>query len=441
MTQWPANNQYHLYLADPSNTEFRTPYMTVTAGNVQVLSVVKNGATDTSYLDGVAQGSATVPSALKQLVVPLMLGARAGTGSSFDGQIAEVLVYNRALTATERQSVEAALASRYIAADSDNDGLPDAWEQKYFGSLSHGATDDPGSVGRTLQQSYQQGLSPWPVATMASGLKAWYRADLGLTQDGSNKVSQWADLSGSGFHVVQATTGQQPTAVAAAMNGKPVVTFDATAQTNLQTNAVAGWQGGSNDLTVIAVMKPDATQVARGAVVYWGDDQNSGYGLISGWVTNQYWLRYADGGGSEFVLPTITATAGQIQVVSAVKGGTTGTSYLNGTLQGSGTVPATILAAVSPLALGNWAINTSYGFNGQIAEVLVYNRADGHGAPERRGRADQPVSQSGSYGFPHFADQRSHLPCPGWFHTGGFGQRCGRHDQQGRILRRVHEAG
>ncbi|HTQ30410.1 MAG TPA: hypothetical protein VMI53_04310, partial [Opitutaceae bacterium] len=50
--------------------------------------------------------------------------------------------------------------------DADQDGLPDSWEQQYLGTLNYGPNDDPGGVGRTLLQSYQQGLSPWPTATV-----------------------------------------------------------------------------------------------------------------------------------------------------------------------------------------------------------------------------------------------------------------------------------
>ena len=45
-------------------------------------------------------------------------------------------------------------------ADTDVDGLPDAWEQRYLGTLAYGPNADPGGVGRTLLQSYQQGLNP-----------------------------------------------------------------------------------------------------------------------------------------------------------------------------------------------------------------------------------------------------------------------------------------
>src|SRR2546430_9886668 len=51
-----------------------------------------------------------------------------------------------------------------------------------------------------FRSSYHQGLSPWPTATVSSGLRAWYRADLGVTKDINNNVSQWTDLTGNGAH-------------------------------------------------------------------------------------------------------------------------------------------------------------------------------------------------------------------------------------------------
>jgi hypothetical protein len=58
---------------------------------------------------------------------------------------------------------------------------------------------------------------------------AWYRADLGVTLNGST-VSAWADQSGSGDsnrNMVQATAGNQPTFVAAdsTFNGQPTLSF------------------------------------------------------------------------------------------------------------------------------------------------------------------------------------------------------------------------
>jgi hypothetical protein len=58
---------------------------------------------------------------------------------------------------------------------------------------------------------------------------AWYRADLGVTLNGST-VSAWADQSGSGDsnrNLAQATAGNQPTYVAAdsTFNGQPTLSF------------------------------------------------------------------------------------------------------------------------------------------------------------------------------------------------------------------------
>jgi hypothetical protein len=41
-------------------------------------------------------------------------------------------------------------------------------------------------------------------------LKLWYRADLGVTKDGSDRVSAWADQSGNGYNASQGTGSLQP---------------------------------------------------------------------------------------------------------------------------------------------------------------------------------------------------------------------------------------
>jgi len=44
--------------------------------------------------------------------------------------------------------------------DTDADGLPDAWELQYFGTLSYGPADDPDGDGFTNLQEYQAGTNP-----------------------------------------------------------------------------------------------------------------------------------------------------------------------------------------------------------------------------------------------------------------------------------------
>jgi hypothetical protein len=55
-------------------------------------------------------------------------------------------------------------------------------------------------------------------------LVSWHRADLGITIDGSNRVSDWADQSGGGHHLQQTTAGNRPDYVTTgAANSGPYV--------------------------------------------------------------------------------------------------------------------------------------------------------------------------------------------------------------------------
>jgi hypothetical protein len=70
--------------------------------------------------------------------------------------------------------------------------------------------------------------------TLAS-LVARYRADLGVTKDGSNNVATWADQSGNGHDLTEGTN--KPTWVANQINGLPILRFNGTNQKLSNTNA------------------------------------------------------------------------------------------------------------------------------------------------------------------------------------------------------------
>lgn len=65
--------------------------------------------------------------------------------------------------------------------------------------------------------------------TSIPGCLGWYRANLGITKDGSNKVSIWADQSGNGHHANQETGANQPLWQDAQINGHPSIQFDGLA--------------------------------------------------------------------------------------------------------------------------------------------------------------------------------------------------------------------
>lgn len=65
-------------------------------------------------------------------------------------------------------------------------------------------------------------FSPTDIANLA----LWVRSDLGVTKDGSDLVSNWADQSGNGRDLTEATN--KPLWVNSLINGSPAIRFDGT---------------------------------------------------------------------------------------------------------------------------------------------------------------------------------------------------------------------
>ena len=71
-----------------------------------------------------------------------------------------------------------------------------------------------------------------------SGERFRFRADLGITKDGSNLVSNWADQSGNGDDIAEATN--KPLYVANLVNGQPAIRFDGSNDV-LSNSSVTGF--------------------------------------------------------------------------------------------------------------------------------------------------------------------------------------------------------
>lgn len=76
------------------------------------------------------------------------------------------------------------------------------------------------------------GIQPSDIANLIF----WYRADQGVTKDGSNLVSQWDDLSGNGHHLEQASGSLQPTWNASTANGQPAIRGGLAANVHLMAS-------------------------------------------------------------------------------------------------------------------------------------------------------------------------------------------------------------
>jgi hypothetical protein len=211
-----------------------------------------------------------------------------------------------------------------------------------------------------------------PVPT--TGLKLWLKADAGVSLSGST-VSQWADQSGIGANATQATTDLQPVLVNGAVNGKPALKFDGTNDYltfTLPTNGLTG-------ATVILVSQSDIDYngdwngVLRAPLFF---NETAGWGSLH-LSPFQKIVRWRFGTGQANNLPSYTrpsAVTG-FSISTAVKDGAVETLYVNGSqaLQQPGKL-TTITGVNSTGNLGRGYDNNTY-FPGQIAEVLIYNRA------------------------------------------------------------------
>ena len=205
--------------------------------------------------------------------------------------------------------------------------------------------------------------------TIAS-LRLWLRGDDISASDGS-PVSAWADASGFGNGVEQATGMKMPTLLTAQLSAHNIVRFDGIDDT-LFKSAASGFVCDTGH-TVIAVLNPTAG-VAFGMAV------------VTNYQCNEL-RQYGSGGYPEWMIPSGLA---QVEGLSDLTGlwkvwsGTynVGTDtlelFINGSSQGTANDSGSL--AVGDIYLGSRT--DTYHWLGDMAEVLVFDAA--LGATERQ---------------------------------------------------------
>ena len=206
-----------------------------------------------------------------------------------------------------------------------------------------------------------------------SGLRAWYDASASssITLNAGN-VSQWNDLSGSGFHLTQSTAANQPAYITNGINSRPSLQWpSASGSNNIRlTNSSFTM---TRPYTVFAVVRSTlkSGQGSYQATIY-DAFQNNIAGLFFNNVSPSVPILLNH--GTQLSGASVTHPATFVVTSTAQSGGNQGGVRVNGNAATSGTVGTNTFDGLSVGQLrGNPSpINTSFAFSGQMAELLFY---------------------------------------------------------------------
>ncbi len=376
-----SNNIERGYLGTPGGSDLPGP-----AGRslrMSVATMVYDGTHQTIYDSGIEQSSAAVSGAIdynNPNEHDLYIGTHSGyfgLGGFFDGDVAEILIYNRALTTSEQQQAEGYLADKYGVYDANA-----TWPSVYGSDVQALITANEWSKAQ-VDAYVAFAAADQPVAP--SGLIVWLEANSGVTADGSGKVTAWADQTVFKNNANQGNSGNQPTLITSTggLNGNPVVRFDGSSSYLAIKDNPSLWPTGA--VTIIALSQT-YSNVQQDLV-----DRSLNYGAFDDyWYAPQY--SYELGTDSDNVERGYVGTSGgsdlggsagrayQMSVSTMIYDGTNQTIYDGGTQQSSVAVTGTIdynNPNEHDLYIGthNGYFGLGGYFNGDVAEVLVYNRA------------------------------------------------------------------
>lgn len=399
---WYNSGGMQLHI-QPGNQLLSSTAFSRTNGQVNLLALKKSGTTYQHYRNASANGSAVATLAIPSINSDFRIG-QAENNFYLNGDIAEVIAYDHALSDSDRNKVEGYLNTKYgfgfgsaapqivpsggVYASSPAVTLS-AEEGAVIYYTTDGSTPTTGStiysgsftVSGTTTVKATAAKPGFPLSTVVSstftidsttgagvpqtGLALWLRADAGVVLSGSNSVESWQDQSGGGRHLTQANASYRPTAQSSVVNGKPTIRFDGI-NDKLAVSTSSGW--GTSEFTVSVLLKPSSTK-----------DWNQQLGATGAW--GQFFFHaYATGAMA------VGTSAGTAMLPGTIPNGTLQTGawqlftfrFNNGTaeLYKNQTLIATT-AMANPSAWTGFMLGaeSANSIDGDVAEVLVYSEA------------------------------------------------------------------
>ena len=395
----------------------------LTAGTYQTVGFAMEGTTCSHFIGGSVTSTGTIDVVEGDTDAALLIGTRGDLFTKMKGDIAEILIYDRALTPAERASVASYLGLKYgianelptvslsatpagpshpagttlalTATANDTDGT--ITDVKFFanGTLIATATAPPYSIGVTLESagSYTftaratddrsgitdsapvvrtaTGGAP-PVLGVTSTLQMWLKANAGVTSGDGGKVLSWADQTVHGNDAVAIDEPTAPLLAAGAINGLPAIRFDG-ADDSLQV-ADSDSISITGDITSFYVIKMDDFGTFRAVWAKTAGNQPAPTDIYTLPGTGIPRVYRGNGAGGNNVDAAGPLHAGSTDLVGFSIAGGSLSHFLNGIANGSGTITTNTADTGEPLWIGTRGDQFTR-MKGDIAEVLIYDSA------------------------------------------------------------------
>jgi len=199
------------------------------------------------------------------------LGTR--SSNNYTGDILEVLIFDKALSASELTDVNDYLSQKWgleSTVDSDNDGIPD------------GKEEFPTDNTRVLANSN----IPDSLLAVSGNITLWLTDEVtvnavatktvGLDSNGVS-INAWYDYSGNGFSITQTSLSIRPTLSPSGLGGRSTVTFDGVDYLDVPST-IENYQTVFivyNDTSTASYTAPIGTETVDGKESYHGNINNT----------------------------------------------------------------------------------------------------------------------------------------------------------------------
>lgn len=316
----------------PLNQRCQSAYVITSGSSVVVHNGVTYSPVSLSFTGGLTTRIGAAGSTLTQF---------------FKGTIHEVIAYNVALTASQRQQIEGYLAAKWGLSSS----LP---------------TTQPYYLQRALPSTPL--FTPVNVSNCRLWLDAADRSR--ITFGTGSNISNWTDKSSNGYTFSQATSISQAVYVENSLNGLPVVSLT----TNKGLTGTTFSPNGLTAMSLFAVVNNTGNQnpATNTNFQFLGWNETGGWGQVYlGAYTPFMEWRFGTGQAENKPFANFQSNVGaSYNVLSVSKSGTSEPAYRNGTLLSNYTAANTTISGTGS--------TTRIGLNSaqnNLAELIVYSGA------------------------------------------------------------------